>query len=68
MAAPTTNIGLFLIYGIVLLPVYVMFAGWLVGSPREYRPVAIAFGYLIGFIALVVASLAALDIVITMLS
>lgn len=52
-----THIGLFVIFGIVMLPVYAMVAGWLLGEPREYRPVALAVGFMIGFTFLIVLSL-----------
>lgn len=68
MAHPTTSIGLFLIYGVVLLPVYVMLGGWLFGGNRDYRTVALALGYLVGFVVVIVVGLLALDIVITLVS
>lgn len=68
MVHPTTSIGLFLIYGVVLLPVYVMFAGWLFGGPRNYRAVGITFGYMLGFMGLVVGGLFVLDTVITLVT
>ena len=64
MTHAVTHIGLIVIFGIVFVPVYVMFAGWLVGKPREYRPVGIAFGYLIGFILLTLIGIAVLGTVI----
>lgn len=50
------HIGLFVIFGIVMLPVYVMVAGWLVGKPRDYRSVGIGLASIVGLIiAMVVA-------------
>lgn len=68
MPTTTTHIGLYVIYGIVLLPVYLMIAGWLVGKPGDYRVVAIASSYVIGFIGLVVGGLFALDAIITIVA
>lgn len=67
MPHPTTSVGLVLIYGVILLPVYVMFTGWLFGKPRRYRTVALAFGYLIGLITMILAGLFVLDTVITII-
>ncbi|TYL38754.1 hypothetical protein CV102_09565 [Natronococcus pandeyae] len=64
----TTHIGLLVIFGVVLLPVYVMFAGWLVGRPREYRTVALTVGYMIGFTVLIVAGLAVTGLVISLIT
>lgn len=59
MVHEVTHIGLVVIFGIVMFPVYLMIAGWLVGQPREYRSVAVTFGYMVGFTVAIVAGLAA---------
>lgn len=41
------QIGLVVIFGLILLPVYVMAVGWLVGKPRELRPVGVATAYVV---------------------
>lgn len=41
------GIGLYVIFGVILLPVYAMMAGWIFGKPTEFRPVGIAIGYLV---------------------
>lgn len=41
------GVGLYVIFGIILLPVYAMLAGWFFGKPMEFRPVGIAIGYLV---------------------
>ena len=63
-----THIGLIVIFGVVMLPVYVMVAGWLLGRPREYRTVALTLGYMIGFTVLIIASLAVLGTVISLVT
>lgn len=58
------HIGLIVIFGIVFIPVYAMFTGWIIGKPREYRSVGIAFGYLLGFILLTLIGIGVLGTVI----
>ena len=60
MAHETVHLGLIVIFGIIMLPVYVMIVGWLFGKPRDFRSVAMTFGYLIGFVLLIVAGLGVL--------
>ncbi|MFB6266554.1 MAG: hypothetical protein ABEI31_02745 [Halodesulfurarchaeum sp.] len=56
------HIGAYVIYGFILLPVYLMILGWLVGKPRDYRRVALAFVYLFAWLMVVVLGLLFLDI------
>ncbi|MFP8958661.1 hypothetical protein ACLI4Y_18290 [Natrialbaceae archaeon A-CW3] len=63
MAHETIHLGLYVIFGIIMLPVYVMILGWLIGKPRNYRAVAMAFGYIVGFIALIIAGLLVVGLV-----
>lgn len=58
MTHAITNIGLIVIFGIVMIPVYLMVAGWLFGTPRDYRTVGVSVGYMVGFTALIVIGLA----------
>lgn len=44
----TPTYGLWLLFGIVFAPVYVMLAGWTVGRPRELRLPLIGVSFLIG--------------------
>jgi len=39
-------VGVILILGIVLAPVYVMLLGWFFGSPRDFRLALTGVGYL----------------------
>ena len=66
MAHDVVHVGLYVIFGIIMLPVYVMIAGWLVGKPRDYRSVAMTFGYMIIFMGALVVGLAVLGTVISL--
>ncbi len=44
--------GYWLIFGIVLLPVYGMLLGWFFGKPRNFRLALMGLGYLVGLIVL----------------
>ncbi|MDJ1433383.1 hypothetical protein [Halostagnicola sp. A-GB9-2] len=45
------NIGTFLIFGVILVPVYVMIAAWFVGKPRETNSGLLGVSYLVGITA-----------------
>ena len=42
--------GYWLIFGIVLLPVYGILLGWFFGKPRNFRLALMGLGYLVGLI------------------
>ena len=65
MTHDIVQIGLYVIFGIIMLPVYVMIAGWVIGKPRDYRSVGLTFGYMLGFILLMIVGLAALGAIIS---
>lgn len=46
---PTFGPGTWLIFGIVLAPVYGMLLGWLLGEPRDRQTGALGVAYLVGF-------------------
>lgn len=49
-------IGFYVIFGVVLLPVYAMIAGWLTGKPRDFKTVGIGLASVFGLIiAMIVA-------------
>lgn len=50
--------GAWLLFGIVLLPVYGMLAGWFLGRPRNYRVALLGVGYLVGITFLMWSGLA----------
>ncbi|EMA38730.1 hypothetical protein [Halobiforma nitratireducens] len=42
------NIGTYLIFGVVLVPVYVMIAAWFIGKPRDTQTGLMGVAYLVG--------------------
>lgn len=55
------RIGGYVIFGFIMLPVYLMVLGWLFGRPRDYRTVAITLGYVIALALAIVIGLAVID-------
>lgn len=51
------HIGLYVIFGIVLLPVYVMLLGWFVGKPHRFRTIALTLGYMVAFGAMILVGM-----------
>lgn len=47
-----------LIFGILLLPVYLVLLGWLLGKPRSLRLMLMGLGYLVGLTVLLWGGLA----------
>ncbi|RQG95884.1 hypothetical protein [Natrarchaeobius chitinivorans] len=45
------NTGSWLIFGVVLLPIYVMVVAWFVGTPRDTKTGLLGVGYLVGITA-----------------
>lgn len=45
------NIGTILIFGVVLVPVYVMIAAWFAGKPRDTSSGLLGISYLVGITA-----------------
>lgn len=64
MVHETLHIGLYVIFGIIMLPVYVMFAGWLLGKPHDYRTVGLTVAYMFAFIAALIAGIAVLGTIL----
>ncbi|GAB3027935.1 hypothetical protein [Natronobiforma cellulositropha] len=44
--------GTYLIFGVILVPVYVMLAAWFLGEPRDRRVALLGVGYLVGLTTL----------------
>jgi len=65
MNAPTTSIGLFVILGVVLVPLYVMLTGWFLGKPRDMRTALLGTGYIVGLVAVVFAAVWVLGFVLS---
>ena len=50
--------GAWLIFGIVLLPVYGMLLGWFLGKPRNFRVALMGVGYVVGITTMMWVGLA----------
>ncbi|MFA9427842.1 hypothetical protein [Natronorubrum sp. A-ect3] len=48
------SLGLWVIFGLVLIPLYVTVLGWLFGEPRDYRTAGIGIGILAGLLLLMI--------------
>ncbi len=58
-----TTIGLYILLGILLLPVYAVVAGWLFGEPRDFRTAGIGFGVLIAMAVFMISATAIMGVV-----
>lgn len=47
-ALPLVGPGTYLIFGIVLVPIYLMVVSWFLGEPRESKKGLLGVGYLVG--------------------
>lgn len=56
--------GVWVIFGVVLLPVYAIFLGWFLGKPRDLKVTGIGLGYFIGLTVALWVGLFALSMVI----
>lgn len=56
--AVLSPVGWWLLFGIVLLPVYGMFLGWFLGKPRNLRLALMGVGYVVGITVALWAGLA----------
>lgn len=65
MTHEVVHIGLYVIFGIVLLPVYAMFLGWFLGKPRFFRVIAIALGIMLVFAVGIILGIVVLDTVLS---
>ncbi|WP_265111539.1 hypothetical protein [Halosolutus halophilus] len=45
------NTGTYLIFGVILVPVYIMVAAWFLGAPRNTRTGLLGVSYLVGITA-----------------
>ncbi|AUX09716.1 hypothetical protein AArcSl_2091 [Halalkaliarchaeum desulfuricum] len=68
MAHETIHIGLYVIFGIIMLPVYVMVLGWFLGKPRDFRSIALTFGYMLVFVGALVIGLFVIGTTISVLT
>lgn len=56
-------VGTWLIFGIVLAPVYMVLLAWFLGKPRKPRLSLMAIGYVVGLILLVWGGLGLMTLV-----
>lgn len=56
-------VGTWLIFGIVLLPVYMVLLGWFLGKPRNLGLSLLAVGYAIGMATLLWSGLALMSFI-----
>ncbi|WIV66484.1 hypothetical protein [Natrialbaceae archaeon AArc-T1-2] len=50
------SVGLWVMFGIVLVPLYVTLLGWFLGEPRDYRTAGIGVGVLAGLLLLMIVA------------
>ena len=44
------SLGLYVVFGLVLAPVYLVLLGWFLGEPRDLRTVAIGIGFFLAIL------------------
>ena len=44
------SLGLYVVFGVVLAPLYLVLAGWLLGQPRDNRTVLIGLAFLLAIL------------------
>ena len=59
----TTTIGIYVLLGILLLPIYTVLAGWLFGEPRDFRTAGIGLGIMAVMAVFMISSTAMMGIV-----
>lgn len=62
-----TTLGPILIFGVVLSPVYLLLAGWILGRPREVRLPLVGVGFLVGFTVLAWGGMAVFGLLVDLL-
>ncbi|MDO8688557.1 MAG: hypothetical protein Q7R39_00845 [Dehalococcoidia bacterium] len=60
-------VGTWLIFGIVLLPVYTILLGWFLGKPRNLRLSLLGVGYVIAMASLLWSGLALMSFIARLL-
>ncbi|GAB7090522.1 hypothetical protein JCM18237_07930 [Halorubrum luteum] len=59
----TTTIGIYVLFGILLLPIYAVLAGWLLGEPRDFRTAGIGLGVMAAMAVFMISSTAMMGVV-----
>ncbi len=64
----TTTIGIYILLGILLLPIYAVVAGWLFGEPRDFRTAGIGLGVMAAMAIFMISATAMMGIVFGIIS
>lgn len=56
--------GTWLIFGVILVPLYAMLTAWILGEPKDTKSILLGVGYLVGFTALLWGQLLVLTLLI----
>ena len=46
------SLGLYLVFGVLLVPLYLVLLGWFLGGPRDNRTAGVGVGFMAGFVVL----------------
>ena len=65
MTHEVAHIGLYVIFGIVLLPVYLMLIGWFVGKPQYFRAIALTLGFMISYAISIIIGIFVMGVVLS---
>ena len=57
-----TTIGLYILLGILLLPIYTILAGWLLGEPRDFRTAGIGIVVLVAMAVFMISATAIMGV------
>ncbi|QZA87660.1 hypothetical protein K0C01_07540 [Salinarchaeum sp. IM2453] len=49
------SFSIILVFGILLLPLYLVIAGWILGKPRDYRTAGLGVVFMISIVAVLIA-------------
>ncbi len=41
------SLGLYVVFGVILVPLYLVLLGWFLGDPRDHRTALIGLGFLV---------------------
>ena len=60
----TTTLGLYVLFGVLLLPIYLILIGWFTDGPKDTRTAAIGLGYFAVIAIAILASTVMLAVVL----
>lgn len=52
----TTTLGLYVLFGVLWLPLYLILIGWFTDGPQDFRTAAIGLGYFLVIATAIIAS------------